>query len=398
MNRNSFLIIIGAVLIVVFVFFYFTNDRKKHFNWSENYKVESQQPYGTYIYHELLKRTYGNNFRVLNNPLRDSITSENKDALYMLVGQGSYYTSEDVDSLLAFVNAGNEVFISTSSFPFDLANMLIDEDCGSKRYYTDSKINMSLTDNESQFAYEYIQDQELFDYYWMYMDSIECSGGKVLGYLNGDKPNFLEIEHGSGKIYFYTSPLVFTNLYLKREELLTYVEEIFEHTEGKYLYWDEYSKIPFGRNNNQESPLKYILSQPPLQWAWYLLLAAVIIYFIFYAKRRQRIIPVLEENKNTTIQFAETMGYLYFEEQNHKRIADHAWQLFLSYIRNKYYIQVQKIDEETIKKISLKSQVSVQEIEAIAKHYDRLDFKVEISAEDLMAFHNQIELFYKNSK
>ena len=399
MNKNILIGAGAAILIGVFMYFFLTNEKPKVFNWNESYNIESQQPYGTFIIHELMKRSYDGHYTQINSPLSSLLSTEYTNSVYILIGENAYYTDQDLDTLLDFTYNGNETFIATNYFPYRLINSLIDEECGRIEFIDSEQADMRLAENESEFSYKHIYNQEPYQYSWMYLDSLECAENlSVLGYIDSDKVNFVDIVYGEGHLYFYTTPLTFTNYYLTREELLAYTEEVMQVTHGENLYWDEYSKKAFTPDKSRNNPMKYILSQPPLRWAWYLLIFAVLIYFLFYAKRRQRIIPVLEKNRNTSIEFAETMGYLYYEEQNHKKIADHIWSLFLSYIRHRYYIHPQKMEPAIIKKVSLKSQVPETEVEAIVKIYEKLDFKVEISTEDLMSFHNKIESFYKKSK
>ncbi|MBL6445568.1 hypothetical protein JMN32_04565 [Fulvivirga sp. 29W222] len=399
MDRKKLLIIIGVLLIAVFLFFFFTAGSNKFYNWSETYKIDSKQPYGGYIYHELMKTHYDENFTIIESPVAASLSADQEQSLYVFLGREAYYRYEDLDSLTSFVSAGNSALLATTAFPYDLSYEIYFDECGVISSEPAEKIMMKFEKEPEEYAYEYIMYWRPVSNYWSYLDSLECTDVvEVLAYFNEDKPNFFRVKFGEGYFYFHTTPLVFGNYYLKNEESLAYVEQVMSYFQVRQVYWDEFSKTPFDEAESKDSPLKYILSQPPLKWAWYLLLITSFIYMIFYAKRRQRIIPVLEPNTNTTIEFAETMGYLYFEEQNHKKIADHKMNLFLSYIRHNYNLLTNVLDDNLIKRVSLKSQVPFEEVEKIFKEYQRLDFKVEISADDLVAFHEMIESFYQKSK
>lgn len=400
MDRKKLFIIIGVLLVGVFLFFYFTKDRDaRFFSWRETLRIDSKEPYGAYIFHQLLKSHFNDSFSLLESSLSDTISGRQRNSLYVLLGQSGYYQYEDIDSLMSFVNAGNAAFIAVNAFPYDVSYEILTGECGVIESWVSRDAEMTLKNDSSRYWYTYVQNHEPADYYWNYLDSLTCPEQlEVLGHFDEKKANFLRTRYGEGYFYFHTSPLVFTNYYLTDEEHLAYVESLLSYFPTEHIYWDEFSKLPFQAGNDQNSPLKYILSEPALRWAWYLLLAGVLIYFIFYARRRQRVIPVLEANRNTSIEFAETMGYLYFEEQNHKKIADHKMNLFLAYVRNRYYLHTNNIDDQLIKKISMKSHVPESEVQKIFKEYQRLDFKVEISADELIGFHNMIESFYERSK
>lgn len=399
MDKKKLVIIIGVLLIVVFLFFLFTAGSNKFFNWNETYRIDSKQPYGGYIYHELMKSHYGDGFTVMESPVAANLSADQKQSLYVFLGPEPHYRYEDIDSLTSFISAGNSALLVSSVFPYDLSYELYLDECGVMSSEPAEKITMKFKEQPEEYSYEYIMYWKTVNNYWSYLDSLSCPDEiEVLASFNEDKPNFFRTKLGEGYVYFHTTPLVFSNYYLKKEESLKYVEQIMSYFPAEQVYWDEFSKTPLDKVESQDSPLKYILSQPALKWAWYLLLITCLIYIIFYAKRRQRIIPVLEPNTNTTIEFAETMGYLYFEEQNHKKIADHKMNLFLAYIRNNYHLHTNVVDDNLMKRISLKSQVPIEEVQKIFKEYQRLDFKVEIDANDLVAFHNMIESFYQKSK
>ena len=71
-----------------------------------------------------------------------------------------------------------------------------------------------------------------------------------------------------------------------------------------------------------DSPLRFILSQPALKWAWYLLLAGVLIFIIFNLRRTQRPIPILPKNLNTSVEFVKTIGNLYYQEGDIRNLID----------------------------------------------------------------------------
>ena len=62
-------------------------------------------------------------------------------------------------------------------------------------------------------------------------------------------------------------------------------------------------------------------------------------------KRKQRIIPVLERNENTSFKFISTIGRLYFLQNDHKKLCQQKMKLFYAYIRDRYNINTTKVDE-----------------------------------------------------
>src|SRR5579871_5141807 len=85
-----------------------------------------------------------------------------------------------------------------------------------------------------------------------------------------------------------------------------------------------------------------------LKWAYRIALITVIIFVFFEIKRRQRIIPVIEPLRNSTLDFVRTVGGVYFHQHNNKNIAEKKIQYFFEFIRSHFYLSTVYLDDEFI--------------------------------------------------
>jgi hypothetical protein len=122
------------------------------------------------------------------------------------------------------------------------------------------------------------------------------------------------------------------------------------------------------------------------------------LYLIFRAKRRQRIIPVREPNTNTSLEFIETIGRLYFQQNNHLKLEEQKMKLFLNFIRDRYHLPTHNIDEKLIEKLAAVSDVKMDKVKSIFALYKSHSKKGEIFEEQLINFHQAMDYFYKNCK
>jgi hypothetical protein len=265
-----------------------------------------------------------------------------------------------------------------------------------------------------RFAFRHPDTEKL--YTWDFFDKgyfcNQSEGFAALGHLNKDKTNFVRVPFGKGHFYLHSNPLFFTNLFMIEKSGRQYAEAVFGHLGDGPIYWDCYSKVRRDvaqnmnndsrgmprRNFNRPNPLSYILSQPPLAWAWYLLLATTLVYFLFRIKRRQRIIPVLPSNKNNSLAFIRTMGRLYFLQNNHRQLALQKMKLFLQFVRDRYKIRTRELQEEFIHQLSSRSQIKAERIKSILDLHQSIEARPEIQERILADFHHQLESFYKNCK
>jgi|GEM_PF-192745 len=260
---------------------------------------------------------------------------------------------------------------------------------------------------DSAYLYQYVYRNKPEAYYWSYYatNARLCDGTYnyiQLGYIEPDYPNFVKIPYGEGSFYFHSNPIVFTNYHLLDEDAVDYASHVFSHLPEGDIYWDEKSKdFRFNFPNRprfSKSPLSYILSQQSLRWAWYLMLSLVALYILFRAKRKQRIIPIRTPNTNTSLEFIQTIGRLYHQQQDHRNLAEKMMYLFKDFVRRRYGIRLKEGNEKNLKALNIKSEVTVKNIDEIFTRYRRIYREDEISESHLTNFYRALEQFYKNCK
>jgi len=434
LNQNNLILIGGALVAILLAFFVLTGDGckgKKSFSWRETYDETSKEPYGAYVFHELLKAEYADeDFTIIDDSLANILPTEildsTKKANYIFVGPAMFTDSMSTQALLSFVESGNNAFISSKSIPYDLMFYIYYDECY-EAYWNDYAALQDSTAElniihpnlraDSNFTYKYYKNFTPRNYNWNYIEPAffceEEYSMISLGEMNNELSNFARAAYGKGHFYLHTTPIAFSNLTLQEEQSLAYAGKIVSHLDGESVYYDTYSRVSEGvsrrrnerenwMNNNRtfntESELSYILSQPALRWAWYISLGLALLYLIFRAKRQQRIIPVTEKNRNTSLEFVGTIGQLYFQQENHQKLAKQKFKLWQAFIRDKYRMATREFDVEFEKKLSAKSDVPQADIHAILTQYNLIQNATGIHSHTLIEFHETMEKFYKNCK
>lgn len=427
MNDKRPLIIFGVAFILILLLFLLFRSGGTRYDWTETY-LENENPYGTQVIHEVLNNYYADySLTDIQASVFEELpasTTETK-ANYIFIGEGLYMDTSDVNQLLGFVEEGNRAFISSKTVPYDLMFYVYYTECND--YYWDdynffrdtvgqfNLVHKNLK-SESDLDFKYLQKGKTTTYNWHYIDSVHFCNEDYsfiqLGTLNGEYANFAKIKYGQGEFYFHTNPIAFTNLQLLDEIGLNYANKVFSHLEEGPIYWDTYSRVgeEVSRRRNQmqnfeterslnaEGPLSYVLSQAPLAWAWYLLIGSALLYLFFRAKRKQRIIPVYEGNKNTSLEFISTIGSLYFMQNDHKKLCMQKMKLFLAYIRNRYNIPTKEINDDFVNRLSNKSEISEDRILNILQYFNNIKSSTVVSDTTLQEFHGTLEYFYKHRK
>ncbi len=260
--------------------------------------------------------------------------------------------------------------------------------------------------SEKGYTYAFRDGDGIYPFRWNYFNNeVFCDSVKYtipLGYQDPDHVNFIRIPYGSGNLYLHCDPLVFTNYFVSKADKATYAADVLSHLKGKGIIWDEFSKASFAGGNDEpySSPLSYILQHESLKYGWWMMLAAVLLYTLFTAKRKQRVIPVLEEKVNTTLEFVKIVAALHFQNNNHLDIAKKKMKYFLYFIRAKYGLHTQHFTDEHIKRLSERSKVDINDLRIIFNEYQMIERNPYNTpgADRLITLYNAIDHFYKHCK
>ncbi|MFN6943339.1 MAG: DUF4350 domain-containing protein [Cytophagaceae bacterium] len=407
------------VIPVIFVGVYlFSSDDEKQHNWNEHYRNDSKDPFGTFAIQELLK-TYNKDesFELLNGPLHKQLPiNEEGPANYVFIGDVIHLSQQDIDNLLAFVASGNTAFIAGNNFSSELMNTIFGEVCEEwSRHHEEADtmalLNLLHEDLYDSDGYLFVTPpQKIFlgryyswrginsDFFCDFMDDMYSH----LGYIGSDTANFvnfIESNHGNGKFIFHTTPIVFTNYHLLTPHGKVYASKVFSHLNTGKIFWDQHSKVSQSGSEISGSPLKLILSNRSLRTAWYLSLFFLLTYILFFAKRRQRTIPIHEQLSNSSLNFIKSVGNLYLKQKQPRRLMKLKMQYFLSFIRQRYHLSTNNTNKDLIIKLSGKSGIEKAEIENIFQIFNTISrYDLEMTDDDLIKLHTALDYFYKNCK
>lgn len=255
-----------------------------------------------------------------------------------------------------------------------------------------------FADSVSQFSYAYFR----MNAEWRYLKSAPLVRG-----FAGREANLLEIPVGKGKIIWHCQPEILGNFFVKKKTVRKYLDQLFalayagKKQDDKNLYL-AYAFSPPQRDemhNRQRTPLAYILSVPAFRWAWYVLLFGTLAWFLFLAKRRQRIVPLIPEKTNASLHFIQAISELYFRRQNHYFICQQKMKLFLSHVRTRYGLNIQQFNSEMAAMLARRSGCSPELIKDIIQDWNYIqEFSMEsTTAEQLARFHSLTETFYNQT-
>jgi hypothetical protein len=369
----------------------------KPIDWRFTFSKDDKIPYGNYLLYNRLTDIFPNNKVQINtNSFYEAYHNHNVVNNNFIIITDNFDPSKlEIEEMLKLASAGNNFFISMSNYRSAFFDTL---KCSQDLIFSagfqaqgDSVFALRMAHLPFDTTQFYQFDLKTAISYFNFRDSATTS----LAYFENISPVYIKIPYGKGHFYLHCNPVVFTNWHILKPKVSSYISNVFSCLPENNIIWDEYYK-PY--RNTKVSLFNVVLVNPSLRNAYLLLLFALIIYFIFESKRKQRIIPLIEPPRNSTLDFIKTVGRLYYANRNNHDIASKKWLYFADFVRRKYYIDISANRESLSSDLSLKSGVDESLIKEILTVAQELRQSQSIPDGFLLKFSSLIDNFHKQRK
>ena len=358
-------------------------------DWSASFSRLHDKPYGGKLLYDRLGDLFPHVVPVHDPPY--TIAYERSDATervnHLYVNSAFELDDLNAEWLLEMVAEGDHAFIAAEHFFGKLADTLnVEVDFGE---WTSSSDTVDI---------RFIGDQRILPGVFRYsrgfnkihFSSYDTSRTRVLAVDGSSRPVLLEMAWGEGRIILSSTPLAFTNYNLLKEGNAEFIAGAFSTLPYQEVYWDEFHKV--GRLGSN-SLLRYILSQPPLRWAWYMTLVLILLYMITHARRHQRAIPVIRPLRNATRELAHTIGRLYWHKGDHAALARRMVAHFKEDVRARTYLRTFNYDRDTMGHLAAKTGLDFEEIERRLHAIRICEGAVHISEQELLQLEKELHEF-----
>lgn len=159
-------------------------------------------------------------------------------------------------------------------------------------------------------------------------------------------PVAVSVPYGKGEVIFVSSPLLFTNYGMLEGNTFVYIFRLMSYLADLPVYRTEAYVKTDAMLVAEQSPFREFIKRPPLRWALYLTLLGVVLFMIFTARRRQRVIPIMSKPANRSLEFIQLIGTLYYQRKDHVDLVRKKFKLFAEELRKTAGVDISDVNTD----------------------------------------------------
>ncbi len=382
---------VGLILVLQY-------NKPKKVNWFPSYVAQHKIPYGTFVVNELVQKTFKDRLQQVYKPPFEFLRqNESASGTYLIVNDRVDFGETELEVLLNWTSKGNTLFVASSGFETKLLDTL---NLNQTSLYSSAEVTPMFYHQLVNTQIKRPPTPFTKEYYSLIFSTIDTLNTVVLGevHTTADNPDEIErkvnvIKHpfGKGSIILSTFPQAFTNYFILKDENREYTAGLLSYLNAEgALYMDNHHK---SGKSFYTSPMYIFLNTKEFKWAYYMVLIGSLIYVIFEGKRKQRPIAVIKPLKNQTLAFTKTIADMYYETGQREEIAKHQIANFLDYIRNRFYLNTESLDDQFHKNLAARSNHTIDDIRALFQLIGQVQKQPKLSDDQLGSLNKKIENF-----
>ena len=416
MKLNRWFVI--GILVFLVVMFIVELQLPKNFSWKPTFHHADKQPFGCYLFDSMLTKTMPQGYTVTDSSLYQLAKDSMKKRGILVVADQMNLIPAEMKAIFSMANNGSHVMLVAhdlgsfakdtlglriwgSGNTFDLQNFV--------KYNKERDTLRWVSDTLGYKPQRYAVFNPLLTHRFGFeVDSAHATIRTPLDKQALNKDGYLlsaTMRQGKGYITYICVPLMFTNYAVIDQD------DDHNRTFGFTLRCLSLMKhLPIVRtqaycpkyDEAEQTPLRYIISQPPLRWALYTLLAGALLFLIFEGRRRQRVIPIEKAPENHSLEFIRLVGSLYYHSRERRSLVVRKYIYFAEELRRTVHVDVTDASEDDITLPTLARLTAIDEkdirdlILRLRLLADTTDDETEISRKQMKQYIDQMNWIIKN--
>ncbi len=450
MNKSAYIIIIAVCLIAAGLFFaFFEKATVEDINWMDECSLESKSPKSHYVFASLLEDKFGKSEIKKVADFNSYDLTDTSESVYLSLSRSLEFSHTEAVTLEKFINDGgtavliaNKIsfngddfsiigkegppsFVEANSSQFKVYGQMDFDSFNYEHHDADMKKSSTFYYSACELKYynqienpseNQIEDNENFHVDTSDSNLIDTSlQNEVHEEIDSSDSDYIEESNVKNNDYIYImkhdTNIVFSYIDIGKGRLILHVlPELFSNSASlQSFYQNHFNELlsvignkkhiiiskPLNSEGGKKNLLKEILNNKHLSSAYYLMLATVLVFFIFGAKRKQKSIPVKEDRINTSLEYLSTLSRLYEMQEQPEKLIGKMEDNFYAYVAKMFFIY--KNEENFVSLLAMKTRVESDKIEVIIKKFNSIKKEKYCETVDVINIYKLIEQFKQKS-
>lgn len=349
-NRTYIISILVLVIVLIVIEYHLP----KKTVWVPSYAHYDHQPFGCAVFDDVLSASFPDTYSTTSQTFYQLAEDSTSIVNILSISDDLILGKADTDALIQMAERGSRIVLIASYF-----NSMLYDTLGFRStisffsVYEFKKYASSLLSTRDTVHWkadslypsaQYVFYPHLCQNGFSEYDSLNVALA-IKEYTKKDTATSMPVAitqtRGKGEITLATTPLLFTNYGMLDNANAAYLFRILNRLQHNSLVRTEAYIPSAGRLPKDQTPLRYMLSQPPLRWAIYGTILVVLLCMVFTARRRQRVIPVVKKPENKTIEFISLIGTLYWQRKDHTDLLCKKYIYFAEQLRRNIQVNIE---------------------------------------------------------
>lgn len=381
---------IGIILILIYLVAQFNKPTPT--DWSPTYVKKDKIPYGTYIFYNRIKDIFPKaSVKTSGLPIYNTIKGSNyRNSTYIIIAPEIKIELADLAQLKKYMSAGNDVFIASYNLG-EKAEKALKLKISSS--FSQSGSSLNFTNPNLKTVVNYGFEKGIGD---QYFSRVDTSSAVVLGVDAKNRPNYVKYNFGKGSLYLIAGPGFYSNFNLLDKYGAEYAGKTLSYIQGATtVIYDEYFTVP---KTGEQGLMRVFFKHPELKNAYYLCIFSLLLFVFYEIKRRQRVIPIADAYTNTSVEFANVVGSVYYHQRNNLDIAQKKISFLMEHLRSRYYLKTNEIQTDFAETLRLKTGINETLAKTLTRYFMQVPTLDHFSDTELIGLNSIIEEFYKKTK
>ena len=392
----------GIGLALLFAALYWLNSLQPvKYVWEPTYDTDDKQPCGAYVFDKLLHASWEKGYSHCYKSITDLQEEGILDGKNILIVTKYFNPAErEIEILQEYIRDGGKAFVAAEFYGKEWKEKFTG-------FY--STYRLEALKFLTQFDANPIYDTLRFctpalnqEYYKMpdalCMGYFKCDTSKMIkdtifavAKAKDEEVIMLRCQMGKGSLLLSCNPLMYTNYGVLCDTANVFIWNTLSGLQDKPLIRTEYYHLGSNAKKNQ-SPLRYLHSNPPLKWALNITVLTILIFMLFTAKRKQKTIPIVKPPQNKMLDFVRSVAGLYIRKNNNADIILKKQIYWADSLKRNYGIDIinESRDNEFFARLSGKTGKPAEELSLLFRYLDKINENTYVPDNQMMEIITQI--------